>query len=130
MTRQERIESCVKISPNMPGKKKKRKEIPTSLNSTRVARVQEIKLGQRKVVSVNGSEILLLNLDGNFLAINNRCPHADFPLVRAPISGDMIVCLNHGWIFNVKTGECITERSCPLRTYKVFIEGKDIKIKS
>jgi len=114
----------------MTAKKKNQGENSAEPNLTRVAGIIEIKPGQRKVVLVNGSEVLLLNLDGNFLAINNRCPHADFPLARAPISGDMIVCLNHGWMFNIKTGECITNRSCPLKRYKLIVEGKDIKVQS
>ncbi|MGH7889891.1 MAG: Rieske (2Fe-2S) protein [Thermodesulfobacteriota bacterium] len=114
----------------MPRKTKSREENSSGTNLKRVAGVQEIKPGQRKVVLVNGSEVLLLNLDGNFLALGNRCPHADFPLARAPISGDMIVCLNHGWMFNVKTGEGITKHSCSLTKYKVIVEGKDVKIQS
>lgn len=113
----------------MPRKKQIQKEDTTGINLIKVARIQEIKTGRRKVVSVNGAEIVLLNLDGEFYAISNRCPHADFPLTYAPIYGDTIICLNHAWMFNVKTGECMTKSSCAIRTYKVVVEGKDIKIR-
>ncbi len=112
----------------MPRKKQIQKEDTTEINLIKVARIQEIKTGRRKVVSVNGAEIVLLNLDGEFYAISNRCPHADFPLTYAPIYGDTIICLNHAWMFNVKTGKCMTKSSCAIRTYKVVVEGKDIKI--
>lgn len=108
--------------------KQNQKQNVTRTKLVNVARIGEVKPGQRKVVSVSGGEIALLNLDGEFYAISNRCPHADFALTYAPIYGDIIICPNHAWMFNVRTGDCMTKSSCAIRTYKVVVEGKNIKI--
>ena len=112
----------------MTRKKQNQKENFTRTSLVKVARIREIKPGRRKVVSVNGVEIALLNLNGEFYAISNRRPHADFPLTYAPIYGDTIICPDHASMFNLKTGQCVTKSSCALRTYKVVEEGKDIKL--
>jgi NAD(P)H-dependent nitrite reductase small subunit len=100
----------------------------TNTNLVKVAELEDIKPGKRKVISVNGTEIALFNLDGEFYAINNRCPHAEFSLGAGLVCEDMVICPGHAWMFNLKNGECITKKSQPVRTYKVVIEGKDIKI--
>jgi nitrite reductase/ring-hydroxylating ferredoxin subunit len=112
----------------MVRKKGTRNEHAAGTNLVKAAKLGEVKPGQRKVVSVNGREIALFNLEGEFYAISNRCPHADFPLTYAPIYGDIIICPNHAWMFNVKTGDCMTKFSCAIRTYQVVVEGKNIKI--
>jgi nitrite reductase (NADH) small subunit len=112
----------------MGGKVRIGRDNKAGVNLVKVAKIREIKPGERKVVSINRAEIALLNLDGEFYAISNRCPHKDFPLTFAPVYGDTIICPNHGWMFNVKTGYCITKSSCVIRTYKVVVEGNDVKI--
>jgi nitrite reductase/ring-hydroxylating ferredoxin subunit len=97
-------------------------------NLIKVAELEEIKPGKRKVVSVNGIEIAIFNINGGLYAINNRCPHAEFSLGAGLVYGEELICPGHAWIFNLKTGECITKRSQPAKTYKVVTEGEDIKI--
>ncbi|GBD38988.1 Assimilatory nitrite reductase [NAD(P)H] small subunit [bacterium HR37] len=94
----------------------------------RVAKVDEIKPGHRKVVNIEGREVAVVNLNGRFYAMDNRCPHAGFPLTYAPIYKGMIICPNHGWMFSAETGECKTNPSCRLKTYKVLTNGKYIKV--
>ncbi len=112
----------------MAKKRRTRKEDRDSANLINVAKLEDIKPGKRKVILVNGTEIALFNVNGEFYAINNRCPHAEFSLGAGLIYEDMVICPGHAWTFKLKTGECITKKSQPVKTYKVVIEGKDIKI--
>ena len=112
----------------MAKKRRTRKEDRNSANLIKVAKLEDIKPGKRKVVLVNGTEIALFNINGEFYAINNRCPHAEFSLGAGLISEDMVICPGHAWTFKLKTGECITKKSQPVKIYKVVMEGKDIKI--
>jgi vanillate O-demethylase monooxygenase subunit len=43
--------------------------------------------------------------DGRPLAVDGRCPHRRFPMVRARVSGDQLECGYHGWTFDA-TGAC------------------------
>ena len=40
-----------------------------------VATVDEIPPGERKVVVVDGREVVVFNLGGDFVGVLNRCPH-------------------------------------------------------
>ena len=46
------------------------------MNRHVVARAGDIAPGTCKIVSVRGREIGIFNLDGEYFALANRCPHA------------------------------------------------------
>lgn len=76
----------------------------------------------------DGSEVALFNANGNFYAIENFCPHRGYPLADSRLYGETVECDVHGWEFDLKTGECLTDANCPLETYEVTIEDGMIKI--
>ncbi|HSE31780.1 MAG TPA: Rieske 2Fe-2S domain-containing protein [Pyrinomonadaceae bacterium] len=65
-----------------------------------------------------GHEVAVFNIDGEYYAIDNFCPHKGAPLSEGTLCGHIIECALHGWQFDVRTGECLTvpER---IRTYQV-----------
>ena len=50
-----------------------------------VARAIDVAPGQCKIVTVNGREIGVFNLDGEYFALANRCPHEGGPLCQGKI---------------------------------------------
>ena len=52
-----------------------------------VAAVGEIAEGGRKFVNVEGREIGVFNVKGEFFALLNRCPHAGASLCRGTVIG-------------------------------------------
>lgn len=76
----------------------------------------------------DGTELALFNANGKFYAIENFCPHRGYPIADSRIYDEIVECDVHGWEFDLKTGECLTEPSCPLETYEVKVEDGVIKI--
>ena len=74
-----------------------------------VAKVSEIPSGSRKVVTANGREILLTNLDGKIYAISRRCGHMNAPLEDGVLKGKEVVCPMHGARFDVTTGQKVSD---------------------
>ena len=86
-----------------------------------VARTTDIPAGGNKVVSVEGREIVVFNVNGEFFALLNRCPHEGAPLAKAACVahlesdepgeyrrsriGEMLRCAWHGWEFDMRTGQ-------------------------
>ena len=64
--------------------------------------------------------------DGSFYATEIMCKHNNVDLTTGKFKGDCVTCPRHGWVYNIKTGECITHRSTPLRRHGLKIEGGDI----
>ena len=94
----------------------------------KVALKSEIQEGQGKLVTVNGKELALFNVKGEFFAIDNTCPHRGGPLNEGFLAESTITCSWHGWQFDVKTGQNIMPGMGKLNSYKVQLEGEDIFI--
>lgn len=98
-----------------------------------VATPDEIQPGDRTFVSVDGKEITVLNVDGEYYALRNFCPHMEGPVGRGPVeSGDCdtprIACPFHGWTFDVDTGETDLDNKKRLTTYDVKVVDDEIRV--
>ena len=61
--------------------------------------------GTKTVATVGGTEVLLVNHEGNIYAVSSRCPHLQARLIRGEITEDgAIVCPRHHSAFDMKTG--------------------------
>ncbi len=81
----------------------------TPLEWYRVADGSEIPPGRVKTVTAGNHSMALTNIDGQFTAMDNRCPHQGGPLGEGSIEiGDdgqcWLRCPWHGWDFDPKTG--------------------------
>ena len=94
----------------------------------KVAQKSEVKEGQGKLVSINGKELALFNIKGEFFAIDNTCPHRGGPLAEGWLEENTVTCPLHGWQFDVKTGQNIMPGMSKLNSYKVLVEGEDVFI--
>ncbi len=86
-----------------------------------VATIQEIPVGSHKVFEIKGRSIGVFNVNGEFFALLNRCPHAAAPLCDGTVTGlrqsqlpgeysysrpgEIVRCPWHGWEFDIKTGQ-------------------------
>jgi len=86
-----------------------------------VGTVDEIGPGTHKIVEVGGRSIGVYNINGEYFAILNRCPHQAGPLCKGNTygllkaggvgefeysrPGEIVRCPWHGWEFDVRTGQ-------------------------
>ena len=109
-----------KINPRKP--KRKGEKI-------KVGQIGALPIGRSATVQLkDGSEVALFNVDGEFYAIENFCPHKGAPLADSRLYGEKVECDSHGYRFDIKTGECITKASCSIESYEVVVEDDWIKI--
>ncbi len=66
--------------------------------------------------------------DGTFWATEIGCKHNNFDLTCAPFKGDEVRCPRHGWIYNIRSGECLNQNSAPLRRHLLEVRGEDIYV--
>ncbi|MGC8779278.1 MAG: Rieske (2Fe-2S) protein [Anaerolineae bacterium] len=94
-----------------------------------VARVEEIPAGHKKIVEVDGIEVVVVNLDGSFYAMENVCTHDGGPLGEGKLEGCQLICPRHGARFDVRTGAALTMPAVePAPTYEVRVEGDEILV--
>ncbi|HKO99808.1 MAG TPA: Rieske 2Fe-2S domain-containing protein [Pyrinomonadaceae bacterium] len=86
-----------------------------------IGRVEDLPEGSCKTIELpNGHEIAIFNVNGEFCATSNFCPHKGAPLSEGILCGHVIECEWHGWQFDVRTGECLTVNET-IETYRVVV---------
>src|SRR3990172_4610510 len=94
----------------------------------KAASASEIPAGEMKIVEIDGQEIAIANLNGEFVAFQNECTHRGGPLGEGILTNDVVECPFHAGQFNVRTGEVVgPPPSEPVKTYAVQVDGGDIK---
>jgi nitrite reductase (NADH) small subunit len=91
----------------------------------KVAEVKDIPPGDSKCVSCGNERIALFNVDGEFYAISDMCPHAGGPLSEGWVEDGEVTCPWHGWSFKLKSGGGMSDG---VERYRVHVEGEVIKI--
>jgi naphthalene 1,2-dioxygenase ferredoxin component len=66
----------------------------------------------------NGDELAIYNVNGEYYATDNFCPHRGAPLSEGAMFGHVVECGLHGWQFDVRNGECLTVRE-RIKTFAV-----------
>lgn len=99
--------------------------------------------GSRVIVDIEGVEIAVFRIDGEYHALSNYCIHQGGPLCEGDLSGrntvdretwewrysheeKNVLCPWHGWMFDVTTGQSIDTDRYAIPTYDVEIENEEV----
>lgn len=94
-----------------------------------VAQLDEIAPGTKKLVEVNGTEIILCNTKDKIFAVRNLCSHAYEKLEDGRLRNGWISCPVHGARFDLETGDPMNPpATIPIDIYEVRIAGGTIEI--
>jgi nitrite reductase/ring-hydroxylating ferredoxin subunit len=96
----------------------------TATRRVDVAGLDEAPPGTMKMVQVDGTDILIINLDGRLHATQGVCSHEYFELDKGFLTGDSLTCALHLSRFDIETGEALDPPAeVPLVKYPVFAEN-------
>lgn len=88
-----------------------------------VLRADELPEGTMRMVQVDGTEILLVRLDGRVHASQGICSHEYFELDKGFLTGDSITCALHLSRFDLETGEALDPPAeLPLMRYPASVD--------
>jgi nitrite reductase/ring-hydroxylating ferredoxin subunit len=92
-----------------------------------VARLDDLAPGTMLMVQVDGTDILLINLNGEVRATQGVCSHEYFELDKGFLTGDTLTCALHLSRFDLFSGEALDPPAeLPLQIYPVSIEDGQI----
>lgn len=95
-----------------------------------IAAIEEVPFGTKKAFQTPHEPIVIINLDGDFYAVQDLCTHDGGILSNGWLEKEDLVCPRHGAHFSVKTGEALTAPAYePINTFPVKIENGRIKVK-
>jgi len=110
-----------------------------------VGTVDDIPPGGRKIVEIGGRTVGVFNVNGEYFAVLNRCPHQGGSLCSGrqsglvqsnrpgeysfSRSGEIVRCPWHGWEFDLRTGQSwFDPRAVRVRRYDVSVEPGSVLV--
>ncbi len=97
---------------------------------TRVAPVAEFKLGEVRLVDVDNMMVAVYNLDGEYIAIEDVCPHDGSEIATGCVKNGILECPHHGATFDLRSGEALTPPAYePLEMMQVRVEEGVVEVR-
>jgi 3-phenylpropionate/trans-cinnamate dioxygenase ferredoxin subunit len=73
-----------------------------------VAPIEELPVGERLFIELDGKPIVVMNISGIIYAIGDLCTHDDGPLGEGEVDGFEIICPRHGARFDLRNGKAVS----------------------
>ncbi len=79
------------------------------MSVVKIAKISELKVGDKKRIMIDSKDILLVNVDGHYYAVDNTCPHMGGDLSLGELQGSNIICPRHHSAFDVTNGKAVKD---------------------
>ncbi len=105
-------------------------DVPTS-NGTGTVVLDRAELvdAKGKLVRVSGKDVAVFRTNGCVHAIQNTCPHAESPLVEGTVDDHSVICSEHGYRFDLRTGACLNDSTLRAEVFAVTeLDGGRVEV--
>jgi 3-phenylpropionate/trans-cinnamate dioxygenase ferredoxin subunit len=97
---------------------------------TSVAPVAEFKEGDVKIVDADGVMVAVYNLDGDYIAIEDVCPHDGSEIGSGCVKNGVLECPHHGATFDLRSGDVLTPPAYePLEMMQVRVNDGVVEVR-
>lgn len=109
-----------------------------------VAEEAEFEEADRIISDIEGREVAVFRIDGEYYALANYCVHQGGPLCEGSVSGtltsdddfeleysrddEIVSCPWHGWEFDIKTGEHLSNTGFKTPMYDVVCQDAKVYV--
>lgn len=101
-----------------------------------IALVSDFPPGDTRLEEINGAMVAICNVDGEYLAIEDRCSHADAALLGSGLDtaelleGATIICPHHGARICLRTGAALSPPAYePVAVYPVRVVDGMVQVR-
>jgi len=93
-----------------------------------VGKVSDIPPGKMIKISVDGKDVMVANIDGDFCAMDDSCTHSGASLSEGSLEGCTVTCGWHKAEFDCKTGKLVKfpAKINNLASYDVTVESDNV----
>jgi nitrite reductase/ring-hydroxylating ferredoxin subunit len=78
-------------------------------------------------LDVDGAPVVLARVGDAVYACGGVCSHKGGPLAEGKLSGTRLTCPWHGWMYDLRTGECVFPgRGARVPTYATRVEDGEV----
>jgi len=94
------------------------------VRAIRAAALGDVTPGAPHPVEADGRKLVLVRIGDQVHALGDVCAHQGGPLSGGKLSGARLACPWHGWMYDVRTGQCVFPgRGAAVPSYPVRVEG-------
>jgi len=94
----------------------------------KVLKTEDLPIGKSAIILVNGQEIAVFNYKNEYYAVLNKCPHKGGPLGEGRVQEGIVICPNHEWRFELKTGNSMQNPEMKVKIFPVRIKDEKIYV--
>ncbi|MEZ6073020.1 MAG: Rieske 2Fe-2S domain-containing protein [Pirellulales bacterium] len=95
-----------------------------------VAKVGEIAPGSGGTFKVGERLVAVFNNDGEYLAIDDLCPHMGASLGAGYIDEGVVACPWHAWRFKICDGTWCDNPRVKIDSFEVRVQGEEIQVRT
>ena len=93
------------------------------MSEVRAAALADLAPERPVAVTLNGIPVALVRIGEQVHAIGDACTHQGGPLGEGILKGTRLACPWHGWMYDVRTGQCLFPgRGAAVASYPVRVE--------
>jgi nitrite reductase/ring-hydroxylating ferredoxin subunit/Fe-S cluster biogenesis protein NfuA len=97
-----------------------------------VLTLEELAANAMKQVTLEGTQLLIAQIEGEVYAVADLCPGSALPLSSGELKGTSVVCPWHGDLYDIRTGECLDRagrrETASLAIYPVAVEEGQVQV--
>jgi nitrite reductase/ring-hydroxylating ferredoxin subunit len=89
--------------------------------------MDDLPLGRPARLAVDGAPVVLVRVGDAVYAFGGTCTHQGGPLAEGRLTGTRVACPRHGWMYDVRTGECVFPgRGARVPVYSAHVDGGEV----
>ena len=97
------------------------------MSEIRAASLDAVPPGQPMLVEIEGTHVVLARVGDRVYACGGVCAHQGGPLSEGKLSGFRLACPWHGWMYDVRTGQCaFPGRGASVPSYPVRADAGEV----
>jgi ferredoxin-nitrite reductase len=93
-------------------------------------RPEDVPEGRGRVYRWNGCRVAVFRRGHELFALADRCPHAGASLAQGRLEGHEVVCPQHGYRFELRTGICPDDPSLRATVYRLVPTGDGLRLEA
>ena len=95
---------------------------------SKIGSVANYQKSNQWLIEINNRPVALFRYNNEYYAIKNSCAHQGYPLAEGNLKDCMIECPLHGWVYDIRDGDCLSLPNKKIMTYKVRQNNNDLEI--
>jgi nitrite reductase/ring-hydroxylating ferredoxin subunit len=89
----------------------------------KVCKEDELAPGDVRTVTILASTVAVFRLGDRLYGLEADCKHEGACIANGTIDGTVVACPEHGWRYDIPTGECLEKSDSKLKTYTAYMEN-------